>query len=112
MATDINFEAKMREACQKIETVGKSYAEARAQSWLLQEQRKVVLSNEMRGLQGSMAEREMLARCSAVYQAHLVGTSQAIRQELSLRAELDKWQAVFEALRSLGSLEKAKMNMI
>ena len=110
---DINFKEKLRNTCQKIGEIGSKYAEARALSYLLQEQRKCVLSAEMEKLaNGSMADKEMRARCSKVYYEHLVATSKAIRQELSYRAELDKWSAVFEALRSLIGLEKRKIDIL
>lgn len=113
MSSEIDFEARMRECCQKIEETGKAYAEARAQSWLLQEQRKCVLSAGMRKSQAkTMIERENESRCSEKYYQHLEVTADCIKKELSLKAEYEKWQAVFEALRSLGSLEKAKMHIL
>jgi len=112
MSDDIDFAARMRDACQAIEKTGKGYAEARAQSWHLQELRKVVLANEMRRLEGSMVERDMTARCTDAYKQHLEATSEAIHKELSLKAETEKWAAVFESLRSLSSLEKAKMQIL
>jgi len=112
MNDTLNYEERMRGVCAAIERVGKKYAEARALAWLLTEQRKVVLANEMRKPEdGSIAEREMKARSSDVYYQHLVATSKAIHAELSLRAELDKWQASFEALRSLSSRDTARMRI-
>lgn len=96
-----------------MERLGKSYAEARALSWLLQEQKKVVLAKEMaKHVDLSAAKAEMLALGSEEYEIHLNGTKEAIGEEARLRAELERWTMQFEALRSLSSLEKSKMNMV
>lgn len=109
----MDFQAKMSEAVAMIEKVGTEYAEARALSWLLQEQRKVVLAkctNEAAGK--SIAEKENYARTSEEYKLHLEGTKEAIGEEYRLKAVYERWQAQYESIRSLLSLEKQKMQMV
>lgn len=96
-----------------IEKKGKEYAESRALSWQLQELRKVVLAEETKKQSdGSYVEREGKARCTEAYKQHLQGTKEAIHRENALKAEVERWSAQFEALRSLLSLEKSKMNIV
>jgi len=93
-----------------IERTGRAYADARAISWHLQEMRKVVLAEESRKADGSsMTEKETIARCSEGYKAHLEGTSQAIKNELTKKAEAERWKAQWDSLRSLISFEKTQM---
>ena len=103
---------KLAQAVKMIEQTGKTYASARAVSWLLQEQRKIVLAEEARKADGSsMAERENRARGSEAYRIHLAGTSDAIKQELTAKAEYERWQAQWESIRSLISFEKKQMEV-
>ena len=98
---------KMAEAVVKIEEKGKAYANAKALSWQLQELRKVVLADETRKAEGSsMAEKETVARCSEAYKTHLEGTSEDIKRELTAKAEYERWDAQWNSIRSLISLEK------
>ena len=77
----LNFEEKFRNVIEKIETVVKSYSDAKALSWLLQEQKKVVLATEISKIEkGSYAERERQALCSESYRIHLEGTKEAIAE--------------------------------
>ena len=107
----IRIEKNMREAVNKIEEIGKQYAEAKGTSYLLQEQKKVVLARIMSDIEGSVASREVEARASDRYEEHLVGTKVAIVEELKLKAEYEKWKAQYETCRSLLSMEKAKANL-
>lgn len=111
---EIDFQKKLAEAVQMIEKKGIEYSKARSTSWYLQEMRKTVLANEIQKQDEelSASARENLARSSEDYLAHLMGTREAIKEELRLSAEKSRWEYQFEALRSLQSLEKAKMNMI
>lgn len=103
----------MKEAVNGIETVGHRYAEAKALSWLLQEQRKVVLATQMAKSEAkSVNGKELEALQSEAYKQHLEGTKEAIGEEHRLRATYEKYNAMFEGCRSLMSLTKKQMEMI
>jgi len=108
MITD--FESKMRKAVGDIETYGKEYAVKKAVSWQLQEMRKVVLAEMIRAQNTTLsyADRETFARCSPEYKTHLEGTKEAIQNELTAKAMVEKSQAAYECLRSLCSLYNAQ----
>ena len=107
------IEEKMREAVNKIETVGGQYAEAKALSWLLQEQKKVVLATLMgKSAAKTVNAKELEALQSPEFTQHLDGTKEAIGDEGRLRASWEKWKAQFEACRSLISAEKEKMKIV
>ena len=106
----MDWENKLRQSVIKIEEVGKEYAEARALSWLLQEQKKVILATEMSKSQAkSIAEKEREALMSEAYKTHLEGTKEAIGEEHRLRATYDRYKSQFEALRSLLSMKKSTL---
>ena len=103
---------KLSQAVVKIEEKGKAYADARALSWQMQEMRKVVLAEQTRKSEGSsMIEKETNARTSEVYKQHLLGTSEAIKKELTAQAEYKRWLSQWESLRSLISYEKTQMKV-
>lgn len=104
----IQIEKNMREAVKKIETIGAEYAKAKGLSYQMQKMREVVLATEMKKHLGTNAHKEMEAKTSVAYIEHLEGTAEAIAQEQKLRAQYERWQAQYEACRSLLSLEKAK----
>jgi len=108
----VDIERNMKDAVRKIEEVGGLYAEAKGLSYQMQKLREVVLAREMKHHTGTNAKREMEARCSDVYVEHLKGVAQAITTETRLKAQYERWQAQYEACRSLLSLEKAKTRMI
>ena len=106
------IEEKMREAVNKIEEVGVLYADAKALSWLLQEQRKVVLATQMAKSEAkSINGKELDALQSPEYAQHLEGTKEAIADEHRLKATSERWYAQWESCRSLLSLEKKKMEI-
>ena len=107
----IDIEREMKTAVNKIEEIGGLYAEAKALSYQMQKMRSVVLASEMRNFEGSMASREMNALASDKYILHLAGVKEAIEVETKLKAGYERWQAQYEACRSLLSLEKAKANI-
>ena len=90
---------------------GERYASAKALSWHMQELRKVILATEASKFDGSEALKERLARSSKAYRTHLDGTMEAIEKEMKHKCRYEKLKAQFEAYRSLGSLEKAKMQI-
>ena len=108
---DLSLETRLNEAVAKIEETGKKYAKARGLSWQMQEMKKVILSQIMKDMDGSIADREMRARCDQRYIDHLEGTGVAIAEENRTRAIYERFKAQFEAVRSLVSLEKAKINL-
>ena len=108
----IDIEKKMRESVVKIETVGTEYAQAKALSWLLQEQRKVVLATQMAKSEAKTVNaKELDALQSVEYKTHLEGTKEAIGEEHRLKAVYERWLAQMEACRSLMSLEKKKIEL-
>ena len=58
-----------------------------------------------------ISKAEMTAKASTSYMQHITETAEAIKKELRLKAEFEKWKASFEALRSLSSLEKSSRNL-
>ena len=110
---EIDFEAKLREAVLQLEKHGVEYAHAKALSWQMQEMRKVVKASEMQKItDGTMVERENMARVSSVYVEHIEGTASAIEKEHSAKARYERWFAQMECLRSLCSRETAKIKAI
>ena len=106
-----DFEEKFQRALEALESVGKSYANAKVISWYLQELKKVILAHEMSKVEGSEAKRERLALASEPYRLHLEGTKEAIGEELRLKVKHEKLQYQIEAYRSLCGIEKAQMNL-
>ena len=109
-----DFTEKLRDTVTQIEKKGVEYANARGISWHLQEMRKVVLADEMRMLDQnlSVAEQDKRARYSKAYVLHLEGTKVAIQRELTFRAKYERYKYQFEAIRSMMSLEKSKMDLL
>lgn len=96
-------------------SLGEQYADAKAQSWQLQELCSSIKSSlllkalsENEGM--SQQKAEAIAKASIEYRNHLDGTAAAIQKELSLKAKYEKTRSSFEALRSLSSLEKSTRN--
>ena len=111
--TDLDFEQKFRHIITKIAEVGELYAEAKGQSWQLQELKGTVLSKIIRE-QGEIptSKAEIIAKASPDYEKYIQETGEAIKKELRFKAEYEMWKASFEALRSLSSLEKSTRNQI
>jgi len=108
---NLDMLANFRECWEKIEEIGEQYAEAKGQSWQLQELKGCMLANLVKkypDIAVSKAEHE--AKSSEEYQSFIKETAKAITKELKLKAQLEKWKAKFEATRSLSSLEKAQIN--
>ena len=106
------IESRMRDAVNNIEKVGREYADAKALSWLLQEQRKVVLASQMAKSEAkSVIGREQDALQSESYKLHLEGTKEAIAEEHRLKATYERWFAQYESCRSMMSLTKKQMEM-
>lgn len=107
-----DYEAAFREALKKIEDVGTQYAEAKAQSWQLQELKQVILSEELLKADGkTVGEREAQARVSQAFRSYLDGAKEAIHKEHKLKVLYEKAYATYEALRSLSSQQTAQMKM-
>ena len=103
---------KIREAVERIETVGAKYAAAKGISYQMQKMREVILATEMKKVLGTNAHKEMEAKASKVYHEHLVATGIAIKEEQKWKSAFIRWQAEYESWRSFLSLEKAKMNLV
>jgi hypothetical protein len=80
---DLDFESKFRHCVKKIEEVGILYAEAKGQSWQMQEMRSSVLAKLIRE-QGEIpvSKAEILAKASPAYEDYILSTSQAITKVL------------------------------
>src|SRR3990167_7518118 len=105
---DLDFESKFRNCIKKIEEIGNLYAEAKGQSWQMQELKGSVLSSVMQRLGDiPVSKAEIEAKRSDDYQSHIRQTAEAIKKELKLKSQYEMCKSSFEALRSLSSLEKA-----
>jgi hypothetical protein len=106
---ELDFHNKFRTCIQNMEKLGNEYAEAKGQSWQMQELKSSVLAKIINrvcvdGI--SQSKSETLARADEDYQTYIKETASAITKELKLKSQYEKEKAVFEALRSLSSLEK------
>ena len=110
---NIDFEDKFRNCIKKIGEIGEAYAEAKGQSWQMQELKGSMLASIInRSGESVVSKAEIIAKSSEEYQSYVRETSQAIKKELSLKAQYEMWKSSFEALRSLSSLEKATQKEI
>ena len=109
---DLDFQEKFRSCIKKIGEIGEAYAEAKGQSWQQQELKSAVLASIIQSL-GEMpvSKAEIVAKASEEYKQFIQETSEAIKKELRLKSEYEKWKSSFEALRSLSSLEKATRHL-
>ena len=108
-----DLETKMREAVNGIEKYGLEHGNARALSWQMQELRKVVLASEMAKSEAkSVNGKELDALQSEAYKLHLEGTKEAIGEEHRTKAMYEKFQAQFEACRSMMSFTKKQMELL
>jgi len=106
----IDFENKFRELLSKYEKTGLEYAEAKSQSWHLQEMKSPIFSSELLSAEGNtVGEREAKAKTSNAYLTHLQGTAVAVEKELKLKVKLERLSMAYEALRSLASQQTASM---
>lgn len=96
-----------------MEECGDEYAEARGQSYQLQELKGTMLSRIMQKIQAGSGTKipvgalEASAKATDEYEKYIQGVASAIEREHKTKNQLEKWKASFEALRSLSSLEKA-----
>lgn len=110
---NIDFYSRFQKVLLKIEESGNAYAEAKGQSWQMQELKHSVLSKIISELGDMPVSRaETIARSSEEFKEFIIKTSKAIESELKLKCEYEKWKASFEALRSLSSLEKKTQEQI
>lgn len=110
---NLDFEDKFRQSIKKISEVGELYAEAKGQSWQMQELKGSVLASLMQSYGDlPVSQKEILAKASEDYKSFIKETAEAIKKELKLKSEYEKWKSSFEALRSLSSLEKATQHQI
>ena len=108
---NLDFEDKFRHIIKKIGELGELYAEAKGQSWQSQELKYSVVASLVKSYgEIPLSRAELLAKGSDEYKQYLKETADAIRKELRLKAQLEKWKAKFESMRSLSSLEKAQIN--
>ena len=110
---DLDWKDKFKDAYIKIKTVGEEYAEAKGQSWQMQELKNTVLSKLIRS-QGEIpvSKAEVIAKSSSEYEEYIQAVGQAITKELRLKAQYEAEKARFEAYRSLSSLEKRTRDLI
>ena len=110
---NLDFESKFRHIIKKMEESGNAYAEAKGQSWQMQELKGSVLAKIIKE-QGEIpqSKAEVLAKATPDYERYIQETSRAITKEIRLKCEYEKWKSSFEALRSLSSLEKFTQQQI
>lgn len=111
---DLDFKDKFKDSYTKILSLGEAYAEAKGQSWQMQELKSSVLSRlilQAQEKESSVSKCEIIAKASDDFKTYVIGTSEAIKTELSLKARYEAEKARFEAYRSLSSLEKATRNI-
>ena len=110
---DLDFESKFKDIILKMDKVGQEYAEAKGQSWQMQELKNSVLSKIIKesGVD-AISKAEVVAKSSDEYRDYIGATAQAITKELKLKSTYEKHKASFEALRSLSSLEKKTRDLI
>jgi len=107
------LEQKFTTSVNMIEKKGKEFADAKSLYNYLYELRKVVLADRMKASDGkSNAEKEMLALSSPEYKTHLEAIKESEGNYLRIEAEFTRWKSQFEAIRTLISLEKSKMNLV
>lgn len=108
----LDFFERFTSIINKMEEAGDLYAEARGQSYQLQELKGTILARIMQKIKEgspkiSQGALEASAKATPEYEAYINGVSQAIEKEHKTKNQLEKWKASFEATRSLSSLEKA-----
>lgn len=102
---------KFNKALIEMQKCGDVYAEAKSQSWFLQEMCSVMKSSLIEKALSenpklSQVRAECVARSSKEYIVHLDGTKVAIELELKSKCRYEKAVNTFEACRSLVSLDK------
>ena len=109
----LDFHERFTNIINKMEEAGDLYAEARGQSYQLQELKGTVLARIMQKIQAESSAKipqgalEVSAKATPEYEAYINGVYQAIEKEHKTKNQLEKYKAAFEATRSLSSLEKA-----
>ena len=107
------FYQDFRQCWEKIEEVGNLYAEARGQSYQAQELKGSVLASIIKRYPDlPISKAEIEAKASDDYKNYIIETSEAIKKELKLKAQYERWKAQLEATRSLSSLEKVTQHQI
>lgn len=114
---NVDFQSSFQHILLKLEESGQEYAEARKRSYYSQEMVSSIKASIMlRAMEEnpklSVAKAELIAKASEDYKQHLKETSEAIYDENVKRSEYKKWDASFEANRSLSSLEKRTQQLI
>lgn len=104
---NLDWHAKFEQITNAIGKAGEAYAQAKATSWNLQELKSVVLARKAQEFTDMpQYKQEAAAKASKEYEAHIQGTTEAIRQELLTKVRYEKLNSQFEAYRSLISLDK------
>ena len=110
---DLDFKDRFKDSYTKILKYGEEYAEAKGQSWQMQELKGSVLSKLIKS-QGEIpvSKAEINGKASSEYEQYIQEVAKAITRELSLKAKYEAEKARFEAYRSLSSLEKRTRTLI
>ena len=106
-----DYQEKFNTCVTKLKELGDLYSEAKSKSWYSQELKHSVLASIMNKLEGSLSQRENLARASEDYKAYLAETRDDIRAELKLRAAYERQKFIFEGLRSMCALERSTKDL-
>lgn len=113
MSDNINFMTWFKDTISDMEKAGENYAERKSESWSLQKHEKSVFADLVNNSTAkTQGQREMEAYASPVYKQHIEGTKEAIRLETLAKVHYDALKDKFEAIRSMSSLEKAKITLV
>ena len=105
---NLDFHEKFKTVIMRMEKAGNEYAEAKGQSWQMQELKGSVLAGIIKTYGDvPVSKAEIQARASEDYEKHIRETAEAIKKELQLKAKYEALKSKFEAYRSLSSLEKS-----
>jgi hypothetical protein len=100
---------KPDEIYQRLSTAGEDYADKDAAASLLEESKKVLLSQLMQSHEGSVAAREMAALADARYSEHIADMVEARRQANRAKTRWLSAQAWVDATRTAAATERAAL---
>lgn len=108
---NLDWHSKFGQVIGAMQKAGEIYAEAKSRSWQMQEMKSVMLARKAQEVAKSFPampqyKQEAEAKASPEYEQHIVGTAEAIHQELVAKSKYEKLSAQLEAYRSLCSLDK------
>ena len=110
--TPDELEREMDEAQSVFEEIDDQCAEARGDYELLVDQQKTILADLMAAQpEGSVAQRETMAKTQEAYKTHIKGKSEALKRWLKLNYERDRADKKLEVARSKLSYRKSEIQI-